>query len=262
MIGGHDQFLDLCAAWAVGSIEPQDQRVLEEHLERGCAECQAFLRDASGSLTALALTSPPARPGRGLKARVMTAVLRPGSQAVVEGEEPVRPPRRRGVLPEWAWTIAALLLVALGIGWWRAHALSGRVAELEEQVASLGGLEDEIARFRREAPQAREIVLAAQAGSDPARKARVLYDATTRRALVVFENFVAPAGSAFELWTLRDKKPFSEGLVRVGPDGRGTQRIENVGDPALLSGFAVSPEAAGGSKDRQTPASVAYYGGV
>ena len=265
MSGGHDLHLDLCAALALGSIEPADRRVLEEHLDLGCAQCAAFLRDACGPLEALALSSPPALPSRGLKARVMVAVSRPGSQRPAATEEPA--PARRGqrglpALPGWAWTAAALLLVALGVGWWRTSVLAERVRELEGLAVATLDPDQAWSEFLRAYPQAKMIELAAQPGADPARRARVAYDAASRRALAHFASFQAEPGSDFELWTLRNGTPYSEGLVRVGSEGRGTRRLENVGDPATLTGFAVSHEPEGGAKDRWTPTIVQYVGGA
>lgn len=267
MSGGHDLYLDLCAALAVGSIEPADRRVLEEHLDAGCAECTLFLRDACGPLEVLASSSRPALPSRGLKARVMVAIAQRAAAGPAPGSSPETAPPRAfprllHVLPAWAWTAAALLLVALGVGWWRTSVLAERVRELEGVTVAGLDPDGEWTAFLRQFPQAKVIELAAQPGSDPLRKARVAYDAVSRRALAHFTNFQAEAGADFELWTVRGTKPYSEGLVRVGKDGRGTRHVENVGDPALLAAFAVSREPQGGASDRQTPTAVHYAGGV
>jgi len=265
--GGHDLYLDLCAASAVGSIEPADRRVLEEHLDEGCAECTLFLRDACGPLEVLASSSRPALPSRGLKARVMVAIARraaagPEPRSSTEVATPRTSPRLLFALPGWAWTAAALLLVALGLGWWRTSVLAERVRELEGVTVAGLDAEAQWAAFLRQFPQAKVIELAAQPGSDPLRKARVAYDAVSRRALAHFTNFQSEPGADFELWTVRDKQPYSEGLVRVGKDGRGIRHVENVGDPALLGAFAVSREPQGGASDRRTPTVVQYAGGV
>jgi anti-sigma-K factor RskA len=256
----HDLYLDLVAAHAIGALDPEDRRALEEHLARGCDACEALLRDLAAPIEALARSAPPARPPRGLKARVMVAVgaLRaaPGARRAPSGE-----PAARGALPAWAWGVASALIVAASLGWWRASSLSARVEDLEAEVARRAPAvlpDAELARFLAAHPQARSFTLEPTAQGETHRRARGAYDAASRRAIVVFEDFRAPPGEDFELWTVRADKTVSEGLVRVDASGRGVAVIENTGDPAALGAFAVSREAAGGSKDRRTPAQVVY----
>ena len=263
MSTNHDLYLDLCAALAVGSIEPADRRELEAHLAGGCAECRALLQALSTPVEALARSVDPVKPSRGLKARTMVAVAQiargdaaPGGSLAPDRVE--RPAPRR--LPAWAWAVAALLLVIAGAGWWRAASLGERVDQLVADAPPDPDAEWEA--FLAAKPRAKVIEVAANENGDRNRRARVAYDAASRTALAHFENFQAPSGKDFELWTIRDQKAVSEGLVRVDRNGRGLKRIENTGDPAALAAFAVSNEGAGGSKDRQTPGTVGYMGAV
>lgn len=265
MSANHDLHLDLCAALTAGSIEPTDQRLLEEHLAGGCAECHALLRDLSASIEALALALPSAKPSRGLKARTLVAVAQaargPAATTGLRVPEELPDGTPAGALRgarAWVWGAAAVLLLLAGAGWWRATSLAGRVDEL----TSLADVGARRAAFERAHPAARVLTLSPTKDGDPERRARVLYDPAARRAFVEFENFLAPAGTAFELWTVRDEKPYSEGLVEVGADGRGARLLENVGDPARLGAFAVSIEAPGGAADRRTPRTVCHRVGV
>jgi hypothetical protein len=260
----NDAFLDLCAALAVGAIDPADRRDLEAHLAGGCTECHDLLQALSAPVEALARSVDPVAPGRGLKARTMVAVARTkrSPSGGVGASTGARPGARR--LPAtWMWAAAAVLLVVAGAGWWHALSLHERVDELTGRLQSAGPDADgEWAAFLAANPGARVVELAANANGDADRHARVAYDAASRRALVRVERFQPPAGQAFELWTIRGGKPVSEGLLRVDAAGRGLVRIENTGDPAELAAFAVSREAPGGSKDRQTPGTVAWVGAV
>ena len=276
MSNGHDLYLDLCAAMAVGALDAGDRNVIEQHLAQGCTECHALLKDLSGPLEVLARSLPPAKPSRGLKARVMVALAQSAdrergaeSGPADEGGDAGGSPLLR-LLPSWGWAAAAaVLLVAAGVGWWRVAALSDRVTTLESASTPLEplppappGVEEQWAAFLREHPDAKVIDLAATKDGDAARHARVAYDAKTRQALAHFRDFRAPAGHDFELWTVRDGKPYSEGVVRVSDRGEGLMSVANTGDPSKLAAFAVSDEATGGSKDRQNPRKVHYLGGA
>lgn len=269
MSTNHDLYLDLCAALAVGSIEPADRLVIEEHLAGGCAECRALLQDLSAPLEALALSLPPARPGRGHKARVMVAIAQsgpprgPGAREA-RGETGRAASRPVLGVPGWAWITLAVGLGAALLGWWRASVLSERVDALREQLGACeqacGAADPDRAfsEFLARAPGARVLQADATPAGDAARRMRVAYDPARRRALVRLENFRAAPGRDFELWTLRGGAAVSEGLVRVNEQGAGVILIENVGDPKALGGFAISNEAAGGSVDRVTPGPVGW----
>ena len=83
--------------------------------------------------------------------------------------------------------------------------------------------------------------------------ARATYDPASRRAVIVFENITVPSGKDLELWALRGAGVASLGLIHPDENGRAVLRLEDVGDPAELAGFAVSLEAAGGSPSKTAP---------
>lgn len=130
MSGGHDAWLDLCAVLALGALEPADRRALDEHLAAGCGACEALLADLAVPLEALAHSLPPARPSRGLKARVLVALAqapprgRPGSGRGAAAAPDA--PTLLGV-PRWMWLLCGACLLAAVLGWWRACALSERL---------------------------------------------------------------------------------------------------------------------------------------
>jgi anti-sigma-K factor RskA len=55
----------------------------------------------------------------------------------------------------------------------------------------------------------------------------------------------APAGSAYEMWTIGDGAPQPAGLFKVDASGRGTHRIAAVEDGKPVKVFAITlePEA-------------------
>ncbi len=266
MNANHDLFFDLVAAAAVGSLVPRDRALLEEHLEGGCPECLALLKSLSAPLEALALALPAARPGRGLKARVLVAVAQAGAgEGGVAGAAPAR--RSRPV----ARLAAALLLVAAALGWWRASVEARERSALQARLAACEGPgggppprpaptpEAEVERFLAAHPGARRLTLVATGQGAPGGRLLCAYDPGGRRAVIAFEGLRAPEGRDLELWTIRGGEPRSEGLLRGDEQGRGALRVENTGDPAALARLAVTLEARGGAPDRQRPAGPVWY---
>jgi anti-sigma-K factor RskA len=268
MSSNHDLYLDLVAAKAVGSIEPADRLVLEDHLKTGCATCKQLEDQLGAPLEALAWGLPAARPAKGVKARVMVAVLQ-SSRADASSKDEVRGDAGDATsrAATWRWAVAAAALVVAALGWWRASALDGELATVRKQLAACeercappSSPNAEYERFLARHPSARRLDLKPAAPDvDAARTARAAYDADARRAVLVFENFRAPAGRAFELWTIRGGAPVSEGLIETDADGRAFVVLDNVGDPKALGAFAVSLEAEGGSPNREAPAGPVQY---
>ncbi|HYM82118.1 MAG TPA: anti-sigma factor [Candidatus Limnocylindria bacterium] len=254
-----EEHLDLCAAYALGSLDEADRRLLEAHLEQGCAQCEAALADFSAATVLLAASAPAARPSAELKRRVMAAVRSDGPEAAPapEGRRLVLERPRRAML-SWAWAaVAAALVIATAISWNTASRLR---TELEAKRSQMTELEQRLADEQRwaavlSAPQARVVELATTPQGTPDLKARVTYDPATQRAVVVFENFRAPTGHDYELWAIRGATPApaSLGLVKADDTGHAVLRLENVGDPATLGAFAVSLEPAGGSPNPAAP---------
>ena len=88
--------------------------------------------------------------------------------------------------------------------------------------------------------------------ADPALRGRATVDPSTRRALLVFENAISPSGHVYEAWALRDAAPVTLGFIHAGSSGRAVLRIQDVGDPATLTAFAVSLEPEGASAQEPT----------
>ncbi len=258
-----EEHIDLCAAYALGSLDPADRARLEEHLAAGCRPCELALAGFPGPALLLAAASTPARPSAMLRDRVLTSV------ATIPQEAP-RPergngrgrvielaPRRRsfGVLAWASLAAAAALAVATGLIWMQAGHLKD---ELAANRRELNQLEQRLAEEQRwaqvlNAPGARVAVLEPTPAGSHDLKARATYDPATRRAVVIFENFTPPAGRDYQLWAILGAAPASLGVIRVDQSGSAVLRLENVGDPAMLNAFAVSLEPTGGSPNPAAP---------
>ena len=275
-----DDHLELCAAYAVGSIDPKDRQLLAEHLSEGCLECEVALADFESSTVLLAASAPSIAPRPGLRARVLAAV----EKAKTEPERPVERPkpdampgrvearpipiptmtRPKVTMPPWGWmAAAAAFAVTTVIFAMLAFSMGGRLAAMKKEVESnrdaLASISQQLELERQwsavlSAPDARTAVLSPTAGSGLfAARGRATFDPTSQRAVLVFENLKTPPGRAYELWAIVGSTPVSLGIIPTDNDGRAVLRIENAGDPNQLNAFAVSIEPPGGSGNPNSP---------
>lgn len=257
MIPHRDEFLELCAGYALGNLTETEQRTLEAHLEEGCPTCEVELDRLGRGVWAFASSTPRLLEPSSLRTRVLSAVrTEPGRR---EGKRAPIPLPRRRVAPVIAWVAAAaaVVIAAFGVMEWRA------VSRLERELAST---RDEISKLQQEieterewagvltAPQARVIELKPTPDGSPQLHARVAYDPATRRAVVAVSDFVTPPGKDYQLWAITKSGPASLGLVKPDSSGRAMIRVPNAGDPFTLAAFAVSLEEAGGAPTPNAPA--------
>ena len=264
------EFIDLCAGWALGSLDENDRRRFEEHLAGRCSECEAALADFSAATVALAASLPAAPPSPRLRERVLAAVAT-GRSASGDGAAERRPrpgpadgrsrvmelkPRTFPLALGWVTVAAAAALVVASLFLWsdvrrlqsELDARRGQLAELEQKLADVQRWNEVLA-----APGARVAVLEPTSAGSAELRARVTYDPATRRAVVVFDNLKPPVGRDYELWAIRGEIPASLGVIKADPAGRAVLRLENVGDPSSLAAFAVSLEPEGGSPTPTAP---------
>ena len=269
------EHIDLCAAWALGALDPADRQRLEEHLARGCAECDAALEEFSAATVLVAASAGRAVPTPALRQRVLAAAQAAGGAgapvaAVPAGREPMAGKRTPAAAaagrivelrPRPAWTtwvpiaVAAALAVTSGVLWVRTQVLSRNLGASMRQLAQLEqriGEEEKWSAVLR-AVGARVSLLEPTTEGDSRLRARATYDPATQRAVVVFENLYQPSDRDYQLWVIRAGATANLGLVRPDPDGRATLRLEHVGDSFALSAFAVSLEPKGGSPNPAAP---------
>jgi anti-sigma-K factor RskA len=275
-----EEHLDLCAAKVLGSIDEADRLELERHLAEGCAVCERALFELSGGIEALAASAPAARPGPGLKAKVMERVraeaaaaprdrASAGTRSVTAAPAPRRviemPKRARPAWPVWGLATAALVLaVSAVVSWQAADRLRG---ELEGARRRIAQAERDLAIERAWAslaasPGARVAELAPVSGGVKLPRVRATYDPASRRAVIAFDDLVTPQGSDYELWAILPDGPKSLGVVRGDASGHAEVRVPDAGDPAALSAFALSLENQGGSGDPRKPAGPVVLAGA
>jgi anti-sigma-K factor RskA len=237
-----EEYLDLCAEYALGTIDDVSRRRLEAHLQDGCAECEAALRDFGAATTAFAATAPAISASKELRSRVITAAER----------EPRRRGPRRGVPMAVAGVLAAASVVFLATTialWTQVRKLSGEQSALR---ARLDGVEQELA-------QARTTVafltgtgtdcfdFAPTGQADTTMVARGCFNPSSGEALLTLDQVRVPAGRDVEVWVLRGEAPTSLGLVRPDAQGHAIVHVPALANASAVTAFAVSIEAQGGS---------------
>lgn len=253
-----DEYLELCAAHALGCLDATDRARLEAHLATGCAECQAALRDFSDATAALAATAPPVAPPPQLRERVLAAA-RADAARPLASVSPLESRRNAG--PWWLWAAAAACLV---FALWNLRTVgqlrgamaqqSERVVALERDRASLAARLDETRRWVSTATAGNAVVanLTPTADGDPAWSGRAIIDPTTQRAALALNHLQAHEGRDYQLWTIHDGKPHSLGVVHPDADGNVYLDVD-VGRGQSLQALAVSLEPLGGSPSVEGP---------
>jgi len=250
---------ELLPAYALGALEGEELRELEEHLAGGCEECRRQLALWEGDLEALAATIEPVEPSEVTRNRVLrlAGVERP----VLIGAEPPR--MSVHVRPNWLGIAAALLLIGLAV--WglvgqarMARELRSLAEERDRLSRQVETLTQEVGRIRSESQRA-ELALqvlaapgvqsVALAGLGPTPQAAGRTYVNPRSGDALFYAFGLPAlpeDKTYELWFFADGKPVAAGTFGVPRGGTGSVRVERAIDPRQIQAWAVTIEPAGG----------------
>jgi len=265
----HQEFLDQVDAYALGALEPEEARALEQHLDSEGPHplCEAALARAREAVATLATDLEPVAP----PPRVWEGV----SRAIAKGQEPApRAPelpsipepaseaiRRLRPIPPWVYALAAAAVVVLifaGINVREAHRAaaqaSAAAAECRKELAEtrIDALRKEDAIQLLLEPGTQLVALKSSppaAGPVPPGSGIVLFN-PRGRALFLGKSFEAQASHDYELWLIRDGKPLAAALLPPGPDGRVfTEVPSKVLTGVRPAAFAVSVEQKGGERD-------------
>ncbi len=262
----HEEIKDDLSLLALGTLDPDDQRVVEEHLRSGCPECERELaawREVVGLM--------PLELGDTAAPNLKPALL-----------ERVRPQRARAKvfrLPRWTvvpLAAAAALLIAVGVA---RHArlqseldaqrqlvaqiraeLDGAQGDLKRVSQALAEKEHDVASLRSalaaaeeslaivQAPGLRMVKLKETPEQRPA-EGHMLFNPDGGRALFYgFDLPPVPAGKTYELWWITEKEgPINAGLFN--PNERGVGRVDTPvpTSAGAIQAAAVTIEPAGGT---------------
>ncbi len=77
------EYIDLCAAWALGCLDQGDVVLLDEHLAQGCAECGTAMAEFSAATVLVAASAQRAPASPALRERVMAAAVQAAGPAAI-----------------------------------------------------------------------------------------------------------------------------------------------------------------------------------
>lgn len=257
-----DTLRDLAALAALEALDG-DEAESFALLASQSADCQrellAFRRVAE--LMPLGLT--PVAPAPGLRQRVLDAALSPSRAPRAS----VRPAPR-------LWLgLAAAVVLACGLGFWRARAERDQaLAEVQAAEASAARAQEQLraaelrlVALQRSYEQQRGLQqlvsyqdtrLTPLAGlpAAPGARGRMLWSAQSREAVLLAIGLPpAPQGKAYEVWVIGRGAPTPAGVFQVDAEGKAAFRLPDVAETAEAKTFAVTLEPAEGTASPTGP---------
>jgi len=131
----HSEYEELAAGYVLGALEPDDERVFQQHLS-GCPVCEANVRELEAVAGELAYTAPPVEPPATLWAGIRREIRPEAARRPAVPAAPAAGPggRRLRLLPALATAAAILLVVVLSL--WNLN-LRDQNALYRDRVAAL-----------------------------------------------------------------------------------------------------------------------------
>jgi hypothetical protein len=268
------RFDELLPAYALGVLEGEELRELEEHVAGGCPECRRQIDLWQGDLEELAASVEPIAPSAETRASLLRQVGGGASKPIsfpvpapVPAPIPAPAPkpaplRTRNGPPRWLALAATVLLAVAVWGVWRQARLGGEAErlrserdDLARQVATLDRRLDETQSDNRRlaqtlslitAPGARAIQLAGL-GPTPGAVGHAFVNPQARKAVFYAFDLPAPAaGKTYQLWWIAAGHPTSAGTFAVDEHGAARIEVDQVVHADQIQTWAVTVEPAGG----------------
>jgi len=219
--------------YALGLLEDPERSDLEDHLRRGCADCNAGMTRAREFTVLLASTVPVVDPPARLRRRVIA----------------LAGVKDRG----WGWTAlwvaaTALSLYAAAYFYGREHSYAVEMARLRDDLRrnliEANRLHEALAVLNE--PEARQVVFGQGQPQPP--RGRV-FVSSRRGVLLLASNLPpAPAGKTYEMWIIpKGGKPVPAGLFQSEAGGTALHLLTRPVDVASTGAIAVTLEPAGGT---------------
>lgn len=231
--------------YALGTLEDPERSELRAHLERGCANCTAGLKEARLVAFGLANAVEGPEPPRALRLRILASA---------------------GAAPQkrWSWftamvTAAASAFACMGLLYYQAHNFREEQALMRAEISRSNV---EAAALREalgiiQAPETREVTFGQGKPTPP--RGRVFFHPTA--VLLVASNLPKPPdGKTYEMWMIRGGKAVPAGLFNPDQQGNALHMYRPPAAPASTDVVAVTIEnAAGVDAPTSTPIIVAPF---
>lgn len=227
----HEDAIELIESYAFGTLEADQARELEEHLNTRCEQCLARLREAGELSAKLAMGLPQADPPDRIERKLFDEINRGYT-----GKDSIWVRKLR--IPSWAMAAAAVVILALGASQvilsYQTRNLKKQLVETSDVTALLNspGMQFVDLKGVDPNPQAFGKVV-----MDPEKGAAVVY---------MYKLPQTPKGMEYQLWVMREGKPTSAGVFTVNPDGSAMIALNELDDPSKIASFLVTIEPEGG----------------
>ena len=275
------EFLDLCAVYALGALEGEELLRFRLTAAQGDAEMRTALADALKTAANLSLAAPEATPSSAVKLRLQQQV-KARLHAEEAGAKPARTfqfseepkpswiqrlfgvgmPSRFGVAAAFSLLIVAVALVTFNVS--LKEKLSAQTVALLDTHSRMDALADSThtritalqdSLSRKEAMleviRSKSMQMVAMGGmDDTSRYGKIIWDPERKVAILQVSLPPEPDGMSYQLWVIRDNKPMDAGVFQVSNQvgGDGLYRIEQLveTDKNHINAFAVTMEPKGG----------------
>ena len=213
--------------YSLGLLEGDERREVEEHLERNCATCRKYLKDALGVNALMLSQAPEVVPPSRLRRRVMRSV----------GLE------RGG----WGWVAAIAAACSLIVALWLSLEKRNTDRELAEVRSILQQSVAERARLEQaftflNQPETRQVNFGQGQPSPP--RGNFFVNARMGVLLIASNLPLLPAGKAYEMWIIpKGGMPRPAGLFQSGTQGNAMHILPGGVDPDITLAVTVEPEA-------------------
>jgi hypothetical protein len=248
-VSSHEQFAEDLALHALGALQGEDKRVLEQHLV-GCSSCRSEFTElqADAALLALSVTGPS--PSARVREQLVNATA-PEPQRVVQ----IVPPRRRRALV-FSFAMAAGLLLIAAFLWNENRALKSMLADVNRNYAQQ---QDQLTRAQDLvntliSRDSRHITLVSVRAT-PQPQGKVFYLPGKAHLVFLASNMAQlPPDRVYELWLIpATGAPIPAGFFKADAHGSGS-----IVNPPLRAGveakaFAITVEPESGSTAPTSP---------
>jgi anti-sigma-K factor RskA len=216
--------------YALGVLEDPERSEVRAHLERGCADCTAGVREARSWAYAMGASVDGPAPPRELRERVLA----------IAGV----PQRKTKWLAAWV-AVAAIALAGLAAIAVETRSFRAQEAQMRAAIAR-GGLEAAALREALDliqAPDTREVSFGQGQPVPP--RGRVFVNRSG--VLLMASRLPAPPpGKTYEMWIIRGGSPKAAGLFASDAQGNAFHFYRPQAPPASGDIVAVTLEPAGG----------------
>jgi hypothetical protein len=212
-------------AYSLGVADDPERSEITAHLDRGCTECVAGVRGATGTVVAMSGGVKSVDPPKRLRRRVV---------AMVSPE-----PERKGWVFWFPWAVSALLAMVLV-----SVALPGRVSRSGQATTTSARFEEMLSIIND--PVTKDVAF-----GDPAARGRFFVSPGKGVVFIAARLPKLAAGRTFEMWVIpASGKPIPAGTFDALEDSTAVHiRRGPVADAAAM---AISVEPAGGSQQPTT----------